>query len=189
MDLDRLTDELLTAAIREYGNKDLHAKWEEGDPRGHAEYCRLEAEHQAAISEQRRLRAEAEREWDERRKKAWAAAAVKHPTWGPAEIEWFLEQPGNVDLMVPKPRPPLNDVEQAIYEMLLELPESAALRGKAILDRLLKKNRMLRTEQSTLTSRIIPKLKEYYNVESTEAGYRIRPDERVLQQRRGEGAA
>jgi hypothetical protein len=75
-------------------------------------------------------------------------------------------------------RPALNPTEQAIYEMLLALPPSAALRGGKILDRLVVVNPMLSTEQSTLTSRIIPKLRDHYGLESTEAGYRIKPSMR-----------
>jgi hypothetical protein len=78
----------------------------------------------------------------------------------------------------PRERPALNAAEQAIYDMLAALPPSAAMKGPELLNRLLETNPMLRTEQSTLTSRYIPKLRDHYGVESTAAGYRIKPSMR-----------
>ncbi|MEE9212443.1 MAG: hypothetical protein V3U29_07290, partial [Phycisphaeraceae bacterium] len=85
------------------------------------------------------------------------------------------EQPGDI----PKPavagrptkRPPLSERAAAVYEILTKLPEHRAMTGPQLIDALVARG--IRTEQSTLTSRIVPELRPYGIENVPRKGYHI----------------
>jgi len=75
-------------------------------------------------------------------------------------------------------RPALNAKAQFVLEVIAGVSPSAAIRGPQIIERAEASLTHEDLEKSELTGRIIPKLKDNYGVETTEAGYRIRPSDR-----------
>jgi len=64
--------------------------------------------------------------------------------------------------------PPLNDTQQAVLDLLRDLPPGKGMTGKQIINAL----REHEIDQSTLTSRIIPFLRQHYHVANKRvAGY------------------
>lgn len=80
-------------------------------------------------------------------------------------------------LLGPAKRPPLSTNAAAVYELLSNLPAHRAMTAPQIIDALRRQGICI--DQATLTSNIIPILKEHYGIENTpRIGYRVNPAHR-----------
>jgi hypothetical protein len=77
---------------------------------------------------------------------------------------------------VPAAKPPMTPDQRLVFELLQKLPAGEAMTGSEIIGALIKEKHI---HQGSLTSRIIPFLKEHYGVRSKRgAGYYVEQNER-----------